>query len=240
MRLLCASDLHYRLPQLDWLVEQAGDVDVVVLCGDHLQIVGSAPLEVQVVVISKYLEKLAEKTLVLASSGNHDLDGPGDHGEQHARWLQAARAERVHVDGDSVDVDGVRFTVCPWWDGTRTKALTESLLEANALDRPGRWVWVYHSPPAGTRLCTTGTREYPDDDLAAWIDRWQPDIVICGHIHQAPWVQGGSWFDRRGATWVFNAGHQPGPIPAHLVIDLDTMHAEWIAPPEHASVALTA
>src|SRR5689334_22005911 len=116
MRLLCASDLHYRLAQLDWIVEQAGTVDVVVLCGDHLEVVGSAPLEVQVVVSSKYLEKIAGKALVLASSGIHALDGPGDHGEQHAGWLQDAGAERVRVDGDSVDLDGVRFTVCPWWD----------------------------------------------------------------------------------------------------------------------------
>ena len=67
MRLLCTSDLHYRLPQLDWLVEQAGGVDVVIIPGDHLQVVGSAPLEVQVVVVSKYLTKLSELAVVLAS-----------------------------------------------------------------------------------------------------------------------------------------------------------------------------
>ncbi len=238
MRLLCTSDLHYRLPQLDWLVEQAPDFDVVVMPGDHLQVVGSAPLEVQVVVVSKYLERLAERTVVLASSGNHDLDGPGSHGEQVAGWIRRVQVDRLYVDGDSVDLAGVRFTVCPWWDGPLTRDLVEVQLESAAVDRPERWVWVYHSPPAGTRLCTTGTREFPDHELAGWIDRWKPDIVICGHIHQAPWVEGGGWVDRRGSTWVFNAGHQAGPIPAHILIDLEARTADWVAIPEHDEITL--
>ncbi len=90
MKLLCTADLHYRLPQLDWLVEQAGDVDVVVIPGDHLQVVGAAPLEVQIVVVSKYLQRLSEQALVLASSGNHDLDGPGPTGEQATEMAAGA------------------------------------------------------------------------------------------------------------------------------------------------------
>jgi hypothetical protein len=46
-------------------------------------------------------------------------------------------------------------------------------------------------------LCKDGRREFPDHDLAAWIEQHQPDIVICGHIHQAPWVQG--WLVARAA-----------------------------------------
>ena len=238
MRLLCTSDVHYRLPQLDWLVAQAAEVDVVVMPGDHLQVVDHVALGAQVVVISKYLARLANHAVVLASSGNHDLDGPGVEGEQTAGWLRRARVDRLHVDGDSVDLDGVRFTVCPWWDGPSTRELVDAQLQSAADDLPDRWVWVYHSPPAGTRLCSTGSREYPDHELAAWIDRWQPDIVICGHIHQAPWVEGGGWVDRRGRTWVFNAGHQPGPVPAHIVIDLAAGTAVWVATGEHDEIDL--
>jgi Icc-related predicted phosphoesterase len=237
--LLCTSDIHYRLPQLDWLVSQAPDVDVVVLPGDHLQVMGSAPLEAQVVVVSKYLERIAEHASVLASSGNHDLDGPGDDGEQRAAWLRRTHIDGVTVDGDSIDIEDVRFTVCPWWDGPLTREILERQLAAAAIGRPERWVWVYHSPPAGTRLCTTGSREFPDHDLAGWIDQWQPDMVICGHIHQAPWAEGGGWVDRRGRTWVFNAGHQPGDMPAHIIIDLTAMTAEWIASPDNDRVDLT-
>jgi Icc-related predicted phosphoesterase len=232
MRLLCVTDVHYHLPQLDWLLDQAGAVDVVVLPGDHLQVDGRTPLEAQVVVVTKYLRRLAQVTTVLAASGNHDLDGPGPEGEQHAGWLPSASGGRLFVDGQSVDLDGVRFTVCPWWDGPATRAAVEAQLEHAAADRPDRWVWVYHSPPAGTRLCRTGTREYPDRDLAGWIDRWQPDLVVCGHIHQAPWVDGGGWIDRVGRTWVVNAGHQTGREPSHVIVDLDAQTAQWFGVPD--------
>ena len=135
---------------------------------------------------------------MLVSSGNHDLDGPGANGEQVAGWLRRVDDERVRVDGTSIDVDGIRFTVCPWWDGELTRDEVDAQLAAAAVDRPERWVWVYHSPPAGTVLCRDGRREFPDHELAAWIEQYQPDVVICGHIHQAPWAKGGSWHARLG------------------------------------------
>ncbi len=239
MKLLCTADIHYRLPQLDWLVEQAATVDVVVIPGDHLQVVGAAPLEVQVVVVSKYLERIAQQALVLASSGNHDLDGPGETGEQATRWLRDLASDRLVVDGHSTDLDDVRFTVCPWWDGPLTRQLVDDQLAQASVDRPQRWVWVYHSPPSDSPLNRAGPdKEFPDPDLAAWIDRYEPDLVICGHIHQAPWVVGGGWIDQRGSTWLINAGHQPGPMPAHVVIDLDEHTAEWVALPDRQFVQM--
>jgi Icc-related predicted phosphoesterase len=241
MKLLCTADLHYRLPQLDWLVEQAASVDVVVIPGDHLQVVGAAPLEVQIVVVSKYLRRLADRAVVLASSGNHDLDGPGETGEQATQWLRDLRSDRLVVDGGSTDIDRTRFTVCPWWDGPLTRQLVDDQLRTAAVGRPDRWVWVYHSPPADSPLCVAGpAKQFPDPDLAAWIDEFHPDLVICGHIHQAPWVAGGGWIDRRGSTWMINAGHQPGPMPSHVVVDLDAGTAEWVALPDRELVELTA
>jgi hypothetical protein len=65
----------------------------------------------------------------LVASGNHDLDGPGPEGEQRASWLSALRGPALYGDGQSVDVDGVRFTVCPWWDGPQTKEIVERQLD---------------------------------------------------------------------------------------------------------------
>jgi len=227
VRILVLSDLHYRLPHLDWLVGAAEDVDVVALVGDLADIVNAVPFDVQLVVLRKYLGLLGDRARVLVSSGNHDLDGPGDAGEQVASWLQAERTETVHVDGMSVDVGDTRFTICPWWDGPLTRQQVADQLAAAAVDRPAQWIWLYHSPPAGTVLCRDGRREFPDHDLAAWIDEYAPDLVLCGHIHQAPWVDGGSWQARLRSTWVFNAGKQRGPVPAHITIDTTERTAEW-------------
>jgi Icc-related predicted phosphoesterase len=238
MRILVVSDLHYRLPHYDWLVKAADEVDVVAVVGDLADVVNAVPFTVQVVVLEKYLGLLAEKATVLASSGNHDLDGPGAHGEQVAGWLQAAGEARVHVDGTSVDVDGTRFTICPWWDGPATRqAVADQLAEA-ARDRPERWIWLYHSPPAGTVLCHDGRRDFPDHDLAGWIDEHRPDIVLCGHIHQAPWAEGGSWHARLGETWVFNAGKQMGKVPPHITLDTEAGTAEWFGVFEVDSISL--
>jgi Icc-related predicted phosphoesterase len=131
------------------------------------------------------------------------------------------------TDGSSIDVDGTRFTVCPWWDGPVTHDEVSAQLAQAAVNRPQRWVWLYHAPPAGTVLCRDGRREFPDHDLAAWIAEHQPDVVLCGHIHQAPWVEGGSWHARLGSTLVFNAGRQIGPVPPHVTLDLEAGTAEW-------------
>jgi Icc-related predicted phosphoesterase len=227
VRVLAVSDLHYGLRHYDWLVRAAEDVDVVALVGDLADVASTVPFEVQVVVLDTYLERLSEKALVLVASGNHDLDGPGAHGEQQAGWLRRPRSAGVVTDGSSIDVDGTRFTVCPWWDGPVTHDEVSAQLAQAAVNRPQRWVWLYHAPPAGTVLCRDGRREFPDHDLAAWIAEHQPDVVLCGHIHQAPWVEGGSWHARLGMTLVFNAGRQIGPVPPHVTLDLEAGTAEW-------------
>jgi Icc-related predicted phosphoesterase len=68
-----------------------------------------------------------------------------------------------------------------------------------------------------------------DPYLLEWINRFKPDLVLSGHVHNAPFYPEGSWIDRIGDTWVFNPGREPGPIPTHLHLDLDAMSAEWIA-----------
>jgi Icc-related predicted phosphoesterase len=238
MRVLVLSDLHYRLPHFDWLMEAASEVDAVAIVGDLVDVVSPVPHEVQTVVVTDYLNQLAARTQVFAASGNHDLDGPGEHGEQVAAWLQRVGGDSLHVDGRSVDLGDTRFTVCPWWDGPVTREEVGAQLAAAAVDRPAHWVWLYHAPPAGTPLCHDGRRDFPDHDLAGWIEEHHPDVVWCGHIHQAPWAEGGSWHARLGGTWVFNAGKQIGKIPAHITWDSETETATWYGVFDSETLAL--
>jgi Icc-related predicted phosphoesterase len=244
VRVLAVSDLHYRLRHYDWLVGAAADVDVVAIAGDLADVASPVPLDVQIVVLDSYLERLAERAVVLAASGNHDLDGPDTHGEQVATWLRRPREGSVVTDGTSIDIAGphgtTRFTVCPWWDGPVGRDAVAAQLATAAINRPQRWVWVYHSPPAGTVLCRDGRREFPDHDLAGWIETYQPDVVLCGHIHQAPWVDGGSWQARLGRTLVINPGRQVGPVPPHVTIDTDAGTVEWFGVFDSETVPLVA
>jgi hypothetical protein len=165
---------------------------------------------------------------VAVASGNHDLTGPDAQGEQSAPWLAEARSGRVACDGDILDLDdGTRVSVCPWWDGPGGRAALEARLANEAAQRPARWIWIYHWPPLGSPTCWTGRRHYGDAEVGGWIDRFRPDLVLTGHVHEPPFKPAGNWADRRGTSWIFNAGRQIGPVPAHIEIDLDAGSAEW-------------
>ena len=87
-------------------------------------------------------------------------------------------------------------------------------------------MWVWHGPPEGP-LSWTGSRHYGDPELPRLLDLHRPDVVLCGHIHQAPFVPHGGWVERRGATWLFNGGHQLGPVPTNVSLDLTASRASW-------------
>ena len=229
MRILLVSDLHYNLPQLDWVVGAGPGHDLVVVAGDSLNIASPVPLDAQAVVILQYLALLDGSTSVVVSSGNHDLTGPDAAGEQSALWLAGARSLGIPTDGDSVTIGDTLITVCPWWDGPVGREAVARQLADDAARRPERWIWVYHWPPVGSPTCWTGRKEYGDPDVLAWIQEFSPDLVLTGHVHQAAFTEDGSWVDRIGDTWVFNAGHQIGRIPARVELDLDDGSACWVS-----------
>src|SRR5512139_158526 len=205
MRLLLTSDLHYRLRQYDWLIGSAAGFDVVVVAGDHIDLFLPVPSEVQIAALSATLTAVARQSRLLVCSGNHDLNARNGAGEKTADWLEAVRSAALAVDGDSVMVEDVLFTLCPWWDGPHARARLERELDERSRQRSGRWIWVYHAPPEGA-LSWTGKRHFGDALLADLIKRHSPPAVLCGHIHEAPFKSGGSWIDRAGDTWLFNAG----------------------------------
>jgi Icc-related predicted phosphoesterase len=228
VRYLLASDLHYALPQLDWIAQQAPDFDAVVLAGDHLDVGGYVELGAQIVMMSAYLGHLADITTVIANSGNHDLSSRRDHGEKAAVWLDDIDP-RVITDGASTTVGADLVSVCAWWEGPVTKAEVGRQLDHDAAQRPtdGAWIWVYHSPPHESPTSWTGKRHYGDDVLNAFIDEHHPDLVLAGHVHESPFRPDGSWHDRIGDTVILNAGRQLGQIPAHIIIDTAAGSVDW-------------
>ncbi|MFN8040755.1 MAG: metallophosphoesterase [Acidimicrobiales bacterium] len=240
MRILLVSDLHYVLPQLDWVVGAAPDFDLVVVAGDLLDISSHVPLHTQAVVVLRYLELLDQVGRVVVASGNHDLTGPDEHGEQAALWLAEARAAGIVADGGSLLLDDALVTVCPWWDGPVGREVVEAQLADDAARRPARWLWAYHWPPLGSPTCWTGRRSYGDEELGGWIDRYRPDVVLTGHVHEPPFRADGAWADRIGDTWVFNAGRQIGPVPTCIELDLGAGTASWHSLAGSESLSLAA
>jgi predicted phosphodiesterase len=117
MRGLLVSDLHYALKQFDWVHGVADRFDLVVIAGDSLDVSSAVAFPAQIVVVSKYLRRLAERTRLVASSGNHDLNARAADGERVATWRAKGRVPGVLTDGDHAEIDDVSLTICRWWDG---------------------------------------------------------------------------------------------------------------------------
>ena len=229
MRCIVVADLHYSLPQFDWLLAAAHEFDLVIFAGDALNISSSVDVRAQIVVVKRYLTLLSSITRVILCSGNHDLDERSPEGEKVSRWVGEVRELGIACDGESVRICDTLFTVCPWWDGPLVKERIECQLRQAAAKRLDHWVWVHHAPPASSPVSWGGKRYFGDVELEQWIQRYQPSMVISGHVHQSPFVPDGSWFDRLGVTWVFNTGMQPGRPPAHIVLDLGSGAAFWLS-----------
>ena len=203
--------------------------NVVIIAGDHLDIAGHVDCATQSVVMLKYFARLAARTRLIVSSGNHDLDARDDNGEKVVRWIHQARRSGASTDGDAVMIDDTLITICPWWDGPAARARIDDQIRRDAPRERGQWIWVYHAPPDGSPTSWIGDRYEGDADLVAWIEDLSPDMVLSGHIHEPPFRKGGSWVDRIGRTWVFNAGRQFGPVPAHIIFDTDRQKAAWFS-----------
>ena len=229
MRILLVSDLHYALPQFDWVVEAAADTDLVVLAGDQLNIASPVALSTQSFVVRNYVELIAQRATVVVSSGNHDLTGPDEHGENAALWMSGLRDVGAFTDGDSTWADDTLVSVFPWWDGPIGRERVAEQMRVDAGRRSTRWIWVYHWPPVDSPTSWIGSRHYGDPDLAVWIAEHRPDMVFTGHVHNPPFKPAGSWFDRIGPTWVFNPGNQIGPTPTMIDIDDATGEAVWLS-----------
>src|ERR1700760_606012 len=100
MRALVVADLHYSLPQFDWLLAAAPQFDLVIFAGDALDIGSFVDFRAQIVVVKKYLSLLAERTRVILCSGNHDLDERSPEGEKISRWIGEAKELGIARDGD--------------------------------------------------------------------------------------------------------------------------------------------
>ncbi len=227
MRILATADLHYALRQFDWVGEQVERYDLLVLAGDLLDLSSPVDLDVQEVIVRKYLRRFATQRMLLSSSGNHDIQDILPGGERAAVWMEKLDAATLKPDYRSYEQDGVLFTVCPWWDGPDTREKTEQRLRVDAARAKHTWIWLHHNPPSGTPIAWTGTECGGDPVATEWIHLYQPDFVFSGHIHNAPFYANGGWHGRLGKSLLFNAGKQPGPEPTRIVLDLLAKVAVW-------------
>jgi hypothetical protein len=195
LRVVGLVDLHWsgrpplRLPDLP-------GVDLVLLGGDLTNFRG---VEVARVIVD---EIRARGAAVLAVCGNTDLPEIEDY----------LRAEEIDLDRRARAVGGVTFAGVSAglpFGGTpyeRTEAQFAAAAEDALQGAIAPTVLISHQPPRDTRCDRTRGGHVGSAAIRDAVLRHQPDLVLCGHIHESagsdllgrsrivnpgPWFQGG-------------------------------------------------
>jgi Icc-related predicted phosphoesterase len=190
VRLLAFSDIHRDLDQARALVEMARDADVVVAAGDFGSLHRGVEQLIDMLVV-------IEKPTVLVP-GNNETD------DELRSACGGWRAATV-LHGSGCAVDGVSFwglgggiPTTPWpWSYDLTEEEAERALASCPVDVD---VLVLHSPPFG-HLDGSRGRSLGSRALLEAIERVQPAVAVCGHIHECAGGEASV-----GATRLYNLG----------------------------------
>lgn len=192
MRILAFSDLHLARARAADLVAASSDADLVIGAGDFCNM----------------RQGLSEAMALLSGITAPFVVVPGN--AESVEELQAAANPGMRVlHGTGVDVNRLRVfglgygvPVTPfgsWSCDLSEEDAGQMLAKCEAAD-----ILVLHSPPKGVVDVTSGGQSVGSTAIHDAIERIQPRLAFCGHIHDS-WGQTG----RIGATHVVNLGPRP-------------------------------
>lgn len=190
MRLLAFSDLHRDLGRAASIVKRSQDADVVIGAGDFASVHEG---------LTETIDALSsvETPTVLVPGNNETADALR---EAASGWDAATvlHGESAEISGETFFGLGAGIPVTPWdWSFDLSD---EEAAEALGPCPQGS-VLVLHSPPFGHCDVAGSGQNLGSPALAEAIERLQPLLAVCGHIHE-------SWGRRSqiGQTEVANLG----------------------------------
>jgi Icc-related predicted phosphoesterase len=206
MRILAFSDLHGAAEGVRKIVESEGSFDVLVLAGDLTRSGSSPELEATLKPL------LLHGKPVLAVLGN--MDAP--------ELEEALTRHGVSINARGIQVGEAGFfgvSASPFTPFHTPYEISEEEVFRRAetgwkMVRECPWkVFIPHAPPSRTRVDRTFSGIHAGSTaVRQFIERRHPDLVICGHIHEARGV------DAIGETRIVNCG--PAGRGAYCVITL--------------------
>ncbi|WP_172329270.1 metallophosphoesterase family protein [Mangrovicoccus sp. HB161399] len=188
MKILAFSDLHCDRIAAQRLVEASAEADLVVGAGDFAS-------------VHRGLDRTMESIRAFEDKA---LYVPGNN-ETLEALRAATRAPVLH--GETMEIGGVTFAgigaaipplpPLPW----QSYDLTEEKAEAMLAPISSADVLISHSPPFGIADKLDDGRRIGSTAVRTAIERIQPALVFCGHIHGC-WGESGEI----GASRVCNLG----------------------------------
>ena len=191
MKLLLFSDLHTDAEATRRLIQRAASADVLVGAGDLATVRRNLGVCISIL-------RTIDKPAVLVAGNNETTE------ELVAACKSWPSAHVLH--GSGVVVNGVSFfgigggiPVTPF--GSWSYDFTEEQAEDLLADCPAGCVLVSHSPPKGAVDVSSRGKSLGSTAVRAAIERLQPALVVCGHIHESAGKQ-----TMIGKSPVVNAG----------------------------------
>jgi len=177
MRLLALADIHDHFEAVDEILRKTDAVDVLILAGDLTT--NGTPARVERA-IQSWRPRV---THLFAVAGNMDSPAIDNTLEQLG----------VSLNGHCHRVDDVAFCGCsaaPISIGTPYELPEAELkrrieLGFQQANGAARLVFVPHAPPRGALDRTSSGISAGSEAVRGFVDRAQPGLVLCGHIHEA-------------------------------------------------------
>ncbi|WP_299847050.1 metallophosphoesterase family protein [uncultured Roseovarius sp.] len=192
MKILAFSDLHHARHRAETLVAASADADLVIGAGDFCNMRQNLPeamnllsgINSPMVVVPGNAES-ADELKVAAHDGTTVLHGGG-------------------TEIGSIRLFGLGYGVPTTPFGDWSCDLTE-MHAAEMLSRcESADILIVHSPPKGVADLTSGGISVGSTAIFEAIERIQPGLAVCGHIHDS-WGKTG----QIGQTKVVNLGPTP-------------------------------
>lgn len=210
MRLLCMSDIHCQFGR--YPVDQLPDADRVLVAGDLTDWGRSGRGHDSgdaLAVAGQWIGCLEQRYgvgRVSVIAGNHDI-GCGEaefgrdaflaHGDvvlDPAAPTGPGLEPKALILGASLCTAFNRPEIAMSWAHTTAERAEDARFW---VDAPAAHVVLSHCPPCGP-AAMAGQRDIGSPGLQAYVDRHQPALVVCGHVHEAAGVY------RTGDTLVVN------------------------------------
>ena len=192
MRVLAFSDLHHARNKAEVLVAASVEAELVIGAGDFCNM----------------RQGLPEAMNLLGGISVPFVVVPGN-AESFEELQGAAHVGTQVLHGTGVEIGGIRIfglgygvPVTPF--GGWSCDLTEDAAGALLAGCEGVDILVVHSPPKGVADTTSMGQSVGSVAIREAIERLQPALVLCGHVHDC-WGQEG-WI---GDSRVVNLGPRP-------------------------------
>lgn len=210
MRLLCISDIHGRQKPLAKILRREPDADLILLAGDLTR--HGTPDDVRA---------------IIGAARDHSPHVAAVAGNSDSAEIDAALAEEgVALHGCRRNVKGLELIGLSAvskgfpWHYRFSESIYSDLLEEATNGHDSVPLLVTHTPPWGMLDLTSLGIRAGSRAVRQWVDRHQPRLVVCGHIHES---QGHM---RQGGTTVVNCGPAKQHRYATVELTVDSIRVQ--------------